>query len=750
MDNIRINSSVRIGLLIKLSAIAITFFILAISAFAFISISSIQTSSFEIAVIMGKKKLSGDITQFAYQMSVEYGQLRLVDGELVGQDGNSLKYQYGLIDKVSSEMGIVATIFIRDGNDYRRISTSIVDASGNRAVDTFLGITSAAYPAIQAGHEYSGEAVILGNNYLTDYQPIFAANSKEVIGILFIGTEMTTISKAITENIINQVKIIAVIAVIILLASVAVNALTYKFILLKPINSATVMLKEISEGEGDLTKQLAAASKDEIGEMSRYFNKTFENIKNLIGAIKYKVNALTNTSLELSSNMAKTSTAVEEISAQFKDMDNLIIKQAEEAGEAVRAGENIRINIENLNKLVEEQSESVNISSSAIEEMTANIHSVTRTLIDNIKNVSTLTEASEFGRTGLQMVAQEIQEIARDSEGLLEINAVMNSIASQTNLLSMNAAIEAAHAGESGRGFAVVADEIRKLAESSGKQSKTTVGMLKKIKTSIDNITKSSNEVLARFGAIDTGVKTVSEHEQNIRNSMEEQEAGGKQMLETVSRLRDITVSVRKGADDMSRSGEELVKKTHNFIDISKKVIENMNNIANKDVKQIKIAVKNVDEMSTENDRNFKDLKTETEKFKIQTGNEKKITLMVDDDVTHLTIVKGMLDKDYEFITANSGQEALNLFYQGLVPHVIMHDLVKPGMDGWDTYERIRQIGNLHKVPITIYSSSSDPDDKTRAQEMGAVDFIRKPCNKDELLTKLGTIITKYSVSSRY
>jgi methyl-accepting chemotaxis protein len=736
-----------IGLLIKLSSISILFIILAISAFSFVSIRSIQKSSLETAVIMGKNKLTGDMIHFANKLNIEHGQLILQNGELTGQDGSNLKYQYELIDELSSDLGIVATIFIKDDQDYRRISTSIVDASGKRAVDTFLGTNSAAYPFIHSGRGYSGEAVILDNNYLTEYRPIFAGNGREVIGILFIGNEMTSITKVINEHIVNQIKIIAVIAVVILLLSVIVNASSYKFILLKPINSATNMLREISEGEGDLTKRLKISSRDEIGDMSQYFNKTFENIKNLIGIIKNKVNALNNTGLELSNNTEKTSAAVEQISAQFKDMDSLVMKQGQEAEEAVKAGENIKVYIQNLNKLVEEQSERVNTSSSAIEQMTANIHSVTKTLIENSKNVASLAEASEIGRTGLQSVAQEIQEIARDSEGLLEINAVMNTIASQTNLLSMNAAIEAAHAGESGRGFAVVANEIRKLAESSGQQSKTTAGMLKKIKTSIDNITKSSNEVLARFGAIDTGVKTVTEHEQNIRNSMEEQEAGGKQMLESVSRLKDINISVKKGTEDMSNSGVELVNKTHNFIKISDKVVEGMNNIVNGAVKQIKIAVKHLNEMSTENNRNFGELKTETEKFKVQTGNEMKIVLLVDDDATHLVSTKGMLEKDYEVITAGSGQKALDLFYQGLVPHVIMLDLIMPGMDGWDTYERIKQIGNLHNTPIAIYSSSDEPDDKASAQEVGAVDYIKKSCKKDELLVRIDAIIKKYAAS---
>jgi CheY-like chemotaxis protein len=105
-------------------------------------------------------------------------------------------------------------------------------------------------------------------------------------------------------------------------------------------------------------------------------------------------------------------------------------------------------------------------------------------------------------------------------------------------------------------------------------------------------------------------------------------------------------------------------------------------------------------------------------------------------------MVETALSNEYEVSTAKSGKEALGLFYQGLVPNLILLDLIMPDMDGWNTYTRIKAIGSLYNTPIAFFTSSDDPKDKQHAREMGAVDYIKKPYERNDLLRRVERIIS--------
>jgi len=467
--------------------------------------------------------------------------------------------------------------------------------------------------AIKSAKEWEGTA----------YDPELHTNMVMAVANIPIGASPTTWSIMIgtTETyILKDVKSLR--SFVIILASIAILAavVIIYFVLgntTAPIVKVSNTLKDISEGEGDLTKSITVHSKDEVGDLAMYFNKTISKIKDLVLVIKKQAGVLSDIGSALSSNMTETASAINEITANIQSIKGRVINQSASVTETNATMEQVIANITKLNSHVENQSRNVSQASSAIEEMVANINSVTSTLVNNAANVKTLQEASEVGKAGLQEVASDIQEISRESEGLLEINAVMENIASQTNLLSMNAAIEAAHAGEAGKGFAVVADEIRKLAESSSEQSKTIGTVLKKIAESIKKITASTDNVLARFEAIDSGVKTVSLQEENIRNAMEEQEQGSKQVLQSVGTMNDLTQQVKSGSEEMNEGSKEVMHESQNLERVTQEITGGMNEMA-QGAEQVNVAVNNVNDMTQKNREAIDGLLKEVSRFKVE------------------------------------------------------------------------------------------------------------------------------------
>jgi methyl-accepting chemotaxis protein len=404
---------------------------------------------------------------------------------------------------------------------------------------------------------------------------------------------------------------------VMMMAIAVVFIISYIFInsVLQPMSYMARTLDQIAK-DWDLTRRLQFKHRDEIGTVGEFFNQTFEKIKNLIFLIKEQTVKLHDISNNLASHMTETADEVNQITANIQNIKGRIINQSASVSETNATMEQVVTNINKLNSHVENQANTISERSTFIQAMVTNINSVNETLSKNMENVQILKEASEVGRGGLQEVAGDIQEIARESEGLLEINSVMENIASQTNLLSMNAAIEAAHAGEAGKGFAVVADEIRKLAENSSEQSKTIGTVLKKISESISKITKSTENVLNKFEAIDSGIKTVADQGENIRQAMEEQGEGSKQLLDGTGSLNEITKQVKSGSEEMLEDSKEVIKESQNLEKATEEITNRMNNMASS-ADQVNAAVRNVNELTNKTREGIDTLMQEISQFKV-------------------------------------------------------------------------------------------------------------------------------------
>jgi hemerythrin-like metal-binding protein len=405
-------------------------------------------------------------------------------------------------------------------------------------------------------------------------------------------------------------------APLLVVAFAVLNILIFKAIIIAPLSrSITVMEKA---GDGFLSQSITLKTGDELGHMGRSFNAVVNRLRQLVITIENEGEGLDDVGLELSSHMTKTAEAIDEIRASIGAILERTGVQSASVQGTNAAMEQITAYIMELNDQVKVQSESVSQSSAAIEEMLANIDSVARICQVNAGSAERLAEVSGVGRSGIEKVAADIKEIARKSESLLAINGVIQNIASQTNLLSMNAAIEAAHAGEAGRGFAVVADEIRKLAENAAKQSKTIGTALKKIAESITLTQTTADGVLDKFEAIDSGVKTVLDQELQIRNAMEEQSAGSQQILVALEKLNEITRKVKTGTGEMQEQSREVIREGKNLETAAEEISSGVSEIASR-ADQVNGSVEHLREIGNKNRNNVDALERAVSPFVIST-----------------------------------------------------------------------------------------------------------------------------------
>ena len=384
----------------------------------------------------------------------------------------------------------------------------------------------------------------------------------------------------------------------------------------KPIKTVVSALRDIAHGEGDLTVRLPATGNDEITDMSEYFNETIAKIGTSIKQVGINSNIMEEIGAELASNMTETASAVNEISANIDGVKQQAMTQAASVTETAATIEEIVRTIKQLNNSIEMQAASVAQSSSSVEEMVANIASIGQTLGKTDDVIKSLTTATGDGKATLVTSNTVTQKIAEESGSLMEASSVIQHIASQTNLLAMNAAIEAAHAGEAGKGFAVVADEIRKLAEESSMQGKTITATLKTLSGEIETLSDSSKTVEEKFNAIFTLAEQVKDMSNRLTEAMHEQENGSKEVLIAIKSINTVTTEVQAGSEEMLKGGEGVAEEMQKLDSLTRVITESMNEMASGAV-QINNAVQEVNEITQKNKRSIEALSLEVSKFKV-------------------------------------------------------------------------------------------------------------------------------------
>ena len=401
---------------------------------------------------------------------------------------------------------------------------------------------------------------------------------------------------------------------ILLLAIVIIYFVTRRII--KPIQRAVSALKNIAQGEGDLTVRLPVIGNDEITDMSEYFNETIAKIGASIQIVGANSKIMEEVGNELAANMTETASAVNEINANIDGVKQQAMTQATSVTETAATVEEIVRTIKQLNTSIEMQTASVAQSSSSVEEMVANIASIGQTLGKTDDVINNLTVATGDGKATLVTSNTVTQKIAEESGSLLEASSVIQHIASQTNLLAMNAAIEAAHAGESGKGFAVVADEIRKLAEESSMQGKTITATLKSLSGEIDTLSTSSKTVEEKFNIIFNLAEQVKEMSNRLTESMREQEHGSKEVLTAIKNINMITTEVQAGSEEMLKGGEGVAEEMRKLDNLTRVITDSMNEMAS-GVMQINNTVQDVREITQKNKQSIENLASEVSKFKV-------------------------------------------------------------------------------------------------------------------------------------